>query len=132
MDQALDPARARAHVLAASDGAICLFEGVVRDHDGGEGVTRLDYSSHPDAEHTLAGIVAAIEAEFEVTAFAEHRIGQLAIGDSALVAACSSAHRQQAFAACQEMVERIKSGVPIWKNQHFTDGRSGWVGLDDA
>ena len=128
----LSAEHARAHVLGSHDGAMALFEGVVRDHDGGQGVLGLDYSAHPDAEAALARIVAAVEHEFEVTAFAEHRVGELRVGDTALVAACASAHRRASFEACAEMVERIKVGVPIWKNQHFTEGHSGWVGLDDA
>lgn len=131
LDTPLDAARARQAVLGDADGAVVLFEGVVRNHDHGQGVDGLDYSAHPQAAEALAAIVARVEDEFGVAAFAEHRVGSLAVGDVALVAACSSAHRAEAFTACGELVERIKHGVPIWKNQHFTSGDSEWVGLDD-
>ncbi|HEU4849451.1 MAG TPA: molybdenum cofactor biosynthesis protein MoaE, partial [Terrimesophilobacter sp.] len=58
-----------------------------------------------------------------------HRIGHLEVGDVALAAAASAAHRREAFDACELLVERIKSTVPIWKRQYFTDGHSEWVGL---
>lgn len=131
LDTPLDADRARSAVLGDADGAVVLFEGVVRNHDHGQGVDSLDYSGHPQATEMLQAIVDQVEAEFGVTAFAEHRVGNLGIGDVALVAACSSAHRRESFVACGELVERIKHGVPIWKNQHFTDGDSEWVGLDD-
>ena len=131
LDTPLDAERARTAVLGDADGAVVLFEGVVRNHDQGQGVESLDYSAHPQAAEMLAAIVAQVEQEFGVTAFAEHRVGSLTIGDVALVAACSSAHRRESFVACGQLVERIKQGVPIWKNQHFTNGASEWVGLDD-
>ena len=60
---------------------------------------------------------------------AAHRIGHLEIGDVALVAVVAAPHRAEAFAACGKLVDAIKAEVPIWKHQHFTDGRSEWVGL---
>lgn len=132
LDTSLDPRRARDAVLTDQMGACVLFEGVVRNHDHGRGVTALSYSAHPDAADALAAVVAGVEADFGVTAFAEHRVGNLVIGDVALVAACASAHRAQAFAACGALVDRIKEGVPVWKNQLFADGSSEWVGLGDC
>lgn len=131
LDTPLDAERARTAVLGDADGAVVLFEGVVRNHDHGEDVDSLDYSAHPQATEAITAIVAQVEQEFGVTAFAEHRVGSLTVGDVALVAACSSAHRRESFVACGELVERIKHGVPIWKNQHFSNGDSEWVGLDD-
>ncbi|MEL4504303.1 molybdenum cofactor biosynthesis protein MoaE [Luteococcus sp. H138] len=132
LSEPLDPQRARNSVLSSHSGACVLFEGVVRDHDHGRGVTALSYNAHPEANAALAAVVAEVESEFGVTAFAEHRVGDLVIGDVALVAACASAHRAQAFAACGALVDRIKERVPVWKNQSFTDGTSEWVGLGDC
>lgn len=122
---------ARAHVMGEADGACVVFEGVVRNHDGGKGVTGLSYSAHPDAPRIMGEIVAGIEAEFGVRAWAQHRVGDLAIGDAALVAACASAHRKESFLACAELVERVKQYLPVWKHQAFTDGSAEWVGLGD-
>jgi molybdopterin synthase catalytic subunit len=57
-----------------------------------------------------------------------HRTGQLAIGDIAVVCAASAAHRAEAFVACRQLIDEVKSRVPIWKRQLFTDGTSEWVG----
>lgn len=127
----LDVDAARAYVTGDTDGACVLFEGVVRNHDGGKGVTALKYSSHPESARIMGEIVAGIESEFGVRAWAHHRIGELGVGDRALVAACASAHRKESFVACAELVERIKAHLPIWKNQEFTDGSTEWVGLGD-
>ncbi|MDN5564561.1 molybdopterin synthase subunit MoaE [Luteococcus japonicus] len=131
-DVPLDPVRARNAVLGDADGACVLFEGVVRNHDHGRGVTALSYSAHPDAVGILTSVVEEVEREFGVTAFAEHRVGDLRVGDVALLAACASAHRAEAFRACGELVDRIKVRVPVWKNQVFDDGSTEWVGLGDC
>ncbi|GAA1396652.1 molybdenum cofactor biosynthesis protein MoaE [Luteococcus peritonei] len=131
LDQPLDLAAAREAVLDDARGACVLFEGVVRDHDGGRGVTRLEYSAHPDAGTVMAEVLAEVEADFGVRAVATHRVGRLEVGDVALVAACASGHRAEAFAACGALVDRIKQRVPVWKFQVFTDGSDEWVGLGE-
>ena len=110
-------------------GAIAIFCGVVRDHDGGRSVRALDYRAHPDAERFLADIVARVHEQTGCLVAAAHRIGDLHVGDVALYAAASAGHRAEAFAACELLVEEIKRGVPIWKRQHYDDGVSEWVGL---
>jgi molybdopterin synthase catalytic subunit len=65
-----------------------------------------------------------------VRIWAAHRVGHLRVGDSALEAAVAAAHRKLAFAACDALVDRIKTEVPIWKEQRFADGSTEWVGLD--
>ena len=123
---------AQAHVLTPAMGAVALFRGVVRDHDSGRsGVVGLEYSAHPDAERILGEVLGEAQADFpEVRLWAEHRVGRLAVGDDALVVAAASAHRREAFAACAELVDRIKARVPIWKKQDYTDGSHDWVGIE--
>ncbi|HKT00879.1 MAG TPA: molybdenum cofactor biosynthesis protein MoaE, partial [Rugosimonospora sp.] len=109
--------RAVAHPAA---GAVVLFQGVVRDHDGGRGVTLLEYEAHPTAEAVLREVAAEIAADREVYALAvSHRIGKLAIGDVALVAAVATAHRAEGFALCARLVDEVKSRLPVWKRQVF-------------
>ena len=131
-DRPLDPARAQSAVIANDCGAVVGFSGVIRNHDGGRsGVTGLEYSAHPDANAVIGQVADEIAAEFPgVRIWAEHRIGALAVGDSALEAAVASAHRKEAFVACDALVDRIKLRVPIWKRQTYTDGTHSWVGLD--
>lgn len=129
-DDALSPAQAEAEVWSEACGGVVVFSGIVRDHDGGRGVNALNYTAHPSAEEVLAEVCAEISEEYpQVRVWASHRIGGLQVGDHALVAACASAHRAEAFAACAELVERIKATVPIWKEQLYTDGSKDWVGI---
>lgn len=125
----LDVGAVQAAVAADDCGAVLLFQGVVRDHDGGRGVTRLEYRAHPEAERFLAECVTDAQRESGVRLAAAHRFGMLQIGDLALVAAAAAPHRAEAFRALEALVERIKREVPIWKRQSFTDGESEWVGL---
>jgi molybdopterin synthase catalytic subunit len=111
-------------------GAVVGFAGVVRDHDGGRTVTRLEYSAHPSAQQTLADVAAEIAAECHgVRAIAvSHRIGTLQIGDAALVAAVAADHRGAAFETCERLVDAVKARLPVWKHQFFADGTDEWVG----
>ncbi|MBN9606150.1 MAG: molybdenum cofactor biosynthesis protein MoaE [Actinomycetales bacterium] len=127
----LDRAALEKLVRTPADGAVVVFEGVIRDHDHGAGVASLDYRAHPDAEAFLTRIVDETAAATGVRLAAAHRIGHLAIGDTALVAVAASAHRAEAFAACARLVEAIKAGVPIWKRQHLDGGATEWVGLTE-
>ncbi|PJE96152.1 molybdopterin biosynthesis protein MoeE [Streptomyces carminius] len=110
-------------------GGTALFVGTVRDHDGGTGVTGLSYSSHPTAEAELRRVAEKVAADFPVRALAAvHRVGDLSIGDLAVVVAVSCAHRAEAFEACRRLIDDLKHQVPIWKHQTFTDGTDEWVG----
>ena len=128
-DRPLDEAAVRRAVESDASGAVVMFCGVVRDHDGSRGVRSLDYRAHPDAERFLADCVRRIAEETGFAVAAAHRVGDLAIGDVALFAAAGAGHRAEAFGACERLVELIKQEVPIWKRQHFDDGVSEWVGL---
>lgn len=125
----IDEAAVRAAVGAETSGAVVVFLGVVRNHDGGRDVLSLDYQAHPDAERFLAECVRRIADDTGLAVAAAHRVGELRIGDVALVAAASAPHRADAFEVCERLVDLIKQQVPIWKRQHFTDGVSEWVGL---
>jgi molybdopterin synthase catalytic subunit len=113
-----------------SAGAIVGFVGMIRDHDEGRRVVRLEYSAHPSAAQVMADVVAEIaENSGGVRAVAaSHRIGALHIGEAALVAAVAADHRQEAFATCAQLVDTIKSRLPVWKHQFFDDGTDEWVG----
>jgi molybdopterin synthase catalytic subunit len=110
-------------------GAVVGFAGVVRDHDGGRSVLRLEYSAHPLAEQTLAEVLAEVAADAPgVRAIAaSHRIGHLQIGDAALVAAVAADHRGAAFETCARLVDAVKARLPVWKHQFFADGTEEWV-----
>lgn len=124
----LSVAEHEAAVAHPAAGAVVSFAGVVRDHDGGRSVTRLNYEAHPSAAAVLAEVAAEIAKDPAVIAVAvSHRIGDLAIGDIALAAAVATAHRADAFTACARLVDEAKARLPIWKHQHFADGTDEWV-----
>jgi molybdopterin synthase catalytic subunit len=119
-------------VLAAvSDpaaGGVAVFAGAVRDHDNGRDVTRLGYSAHPSAAAELRRVAEKIAASYAVTAVAAvHRVGDLAVGDLAVIVAVSCPHRGDAFDACRALIDELKRTVPIWKHQQYTSGGSEWV-----
>jgi molybdopterin synthase catalytic subunit len=125
------PLDVRAHEAAVADpraGAVVSFSGEVRDHDGGRPVVGIEYQGHPTAAAVLAEVVADVVARTEAEAVAvTHRVGELAVGESAIVVAVSAAHRHEAFAACALIVDEVKHLLPVWKHQRFADGTQEWV-----
>jgi molybdopterin synthase catalytic subunit len=122
-----------AEVLAAVDdpgaGGVVSFTGLVRDSDGGKGVTELEYVAHPDAAGALQRVAERIAADLPVRALAAvHRTGLLAVGEVAVVVAASAPHRAEAFEAARRLIDELKAEVPVWKRQVFRDGTQEWVG----
>lgn len=118
----------------ARAGACVTFEGWVRDHNDGRAVQRLDYQAFaPLAQAEGERIVAdAVQRFGLVAAVCVHRVGALAIGDLAVWVGASSAHRDAAFAACRYIIDEVKQHVPIWKNEHYASGESGWLHPDNS
>lgn len=126
--ESLDVAAHEHAVSDAAAGAIVTFSGAVRNHDHGSDVAELEYQAHPSAARVIAEVAAELAARDGVIAVAvSHRIGLLAIGDLAIVAAVSSAHRTLAFAVCSDLVDEVKNRLPVWKRQVFADGSDEWV-----
>jgi len=133
-NEPIDPA-ALAHRLAhAQAGACATFEGWVRDHNDGRSVMRLDYQSYaPLAQSEGARILAEAKQKFAILdARCVHRVGALAIGDLAVWVGVSAAHRGAAFDACRWIIDEVKARVPIWKNEHYAGGESGWLHPDNT
>lgn len=126
----LDVRAVEALVMGPDRGGVVTFTGRVRDHTGEHGVVRLEYEAYASmAERALCAIVDAVSAEYDGARVAvHHRLGVLEVGEAAVVVAVSAAHRGPAFAACAEVIERLKADVPIFKKEVRTDG-SVWVGL---
>ncbi|MCC6525641.1 MAG: molybdenum cofactor biosynthesis protein MoaE [Polyangiaceae bacterium] len=114
-------------------GGIATFLGVVRDHNEGRPVSRLEYHAYVAmAESELRLLAAEVEREIEgVRVAVTHRIGELGVGDAAVACAASAPHRGEAFRACRELIDRVKARLPIWKREHGPDGPY-WVGWQDA
>ena len=122
-------------VLAAvadpAAGGTAVFVGTVRSVDEGQAVESLQYEAHPDAVSVLREVADDIASRYSPIALAAvHRVGALAIGDLAVVVAAAAGHRGEAFAAARELIDEVKSRVPIWKRQSFADGAVVWVGIE--
>ena len=132
-ETALSVDEAIASVRGSSLGGIAVFLGMVRDHNEGQAVTVLEYEAYAAmAEKELTAIADEIEREIPGVSLAVlHRVGRLQVGDLAVVCAAGAAHRDEAFRACRELIERIKARVPIWKREHGPAG-AHWVGWTDA
>jgi molybdopterin synthase catalytic subunit len=118
----------RAAVMDPAAGGVALFAGAVRDHDHDRAVTALSYTAHPSAAAELRRVAERVAGRHQVSAIAAvHRVGDLMIGDLAVVVAVSAGHRAQAFDACRALIDDLKQSVPIWKHQRFADGESEWV-----
>jgi molybdopterin synthase catalytic subunit len=117
--------------FVADPGAGCsvLFTGTVRDHSPGrDGVTTLEYEAYAGVvEEKISAIVAeAFERWDLIRVAAVHRVGTLAIGESAVMVAVSSGHRVAAFPAARYLIDELKSRAPIWKKEHWSGGAE-WV-----
>ena len=125
----LDPGEALAAVRGPGQGGVVLFIGLVRDHNQGKQVVRLDYEAFDSmAVRSLSTICGELEASLPGTRLSViHRVGSLAIGELAVLVAASAPHRAEAFTACRQAIERLKVEVPIWKKEFSPDG-SEWLG----
>ena len=122
-------------VASPAAGAIVTFVGTVRDNARGAGVTALLYESYePAAERQLAVIAGEVADRWSIGAdqvAIHHRVGLLMPGTASVVIAVASPHRDEAFAACRYVIERIKQIVPIWKEERYADG-AVWIGSEAA
>jgi molybdopterin synthase catalytic subunit len=109
-------------------GGVALFVGTVREQDHDRPVDRLGYSAHPSAAAELRRVAEKVAAGHGATAVAAvHRVGDLAVGELAVVVAVSCPHRAEAFDACRALIDELKLTVPIWKHQVYAGGDSEWV-----
>jgi molybdopterin synthase catalytic subunit len=113
---------------AGDDGAVVVFEGVVRNNSHGRRTLYLEYEAYePMATRKMQEIGAEARREFEIDHIGMmHRLGRLEIGETSVAIIVTSVHRRAAFAACQFAIDRLKQSVPIWKKEYFEDG-SVWA-----
>jgi molybdopterin synthase catalytic subunit len=130
----IDAAAQRLSLEDPAAGGCVIFEGWVRNHNEARAVTRLDYQAYGAlAEDEGEAILAEATTKFALRAVrCVHRTGALAIGDLAVWVGVSADHRDAAFAACRWIIDEVKRRVPIWKNEHYADGESGWLHPDGS
>lgn len=133
-DAPLDPAALVAAVAAPDMGAVVTFAGVARDNFAGRATASLEYQAYlPMAEQVLASIASDARERFGTGAIAiHHRVGHLAVGETAVLVVVAAAHRRAAFAAAEWIMDRVKQIAPIWKREHWADGTAEWIGNEQT
>ncbi len=126
--EAIDVSHLKQELLQGSDGALSLFEGMVRDNTKGRPTQRLEYECYEKmAVKTMASIGCEIAAEHEISRIAMiHRLGIMTVGETSVLILVTAPHRKPAFEAALEGINRLKRLVPIWKKEYFVDGEV-WV-----
>jgi molybdopterin synthase catalytic subunit len=113
----------------SGDGALCLFVGVVRDHNEGRRVLRLEYEAYEEMALPLMERIAAdCRERWRISDVRiVHRLGPLAIGEASVAVAVASPHRREAFEACRYAIDTLKATVPIWKKEFYADGLAAFI-----
>jgi molybdopterin synthase catalytic subunit len=128
-EEPLSVEAAVAEVRSADAGAIATFVGTTRANSRGRAVVHLDYEAYEGmAEKTMAELAESLKAKHDLVEVAiHHRVGRVGIGDTSVVIAVSSAHREAALAACKEAIDTLKVSVPLWKKEVYEGGEE-WIG----
>jgi molybdopterin synthase catalytic subunit/molybdopterin converting factor small subunit len=111
-------------IKAGADGAVCVFDGIVRDNTRGRQTLHLDYEAYEEMALRQMGVLRADAiAQHGVREVAiVHRLGRLVVGETSVLIVVASAHRGAAFEACRWVIDTLKKTVPIWKKEQFADG----------
>jgi molybdopterin synthase catalytic subunit len=124
VDEPIDADAIVRAIKAGSDGAVCVFDGIVRDNTRGRKTLHLDYEAYREMAlgqmHKLADEAVTRFGVRDVAMV--HRLGRLQVGETSVLIAVASAHRAQAFEACRWLIDTLKKTVPIWKRETFADG----------
>ncbi|NUQ28361.1 MAG: molybdenum cofactor biosynthesis protein MoaE [Acidobacteriaceae bacterium] len=122
--EVIDAGSITAALKAGADGAVCVFDGIVRDNTRGRRTLYLDYEAYEEmALNQMRNLAEEALAKFGVRDIAVvHRLGRLYVGESSVLIAVASAHRGAAFDACRWLIDTLKKTVPIWKKEQFEDG----------
>ena len=123
-DAVIPSAEIVAEMKAGPDGAVCVFDGIVRDNTRGRKTLYLDYEAYEEmALDQMQKLAREAGERFAIDRVGVvHRLGRLEIGESSIVIVVTSAHRAAAFDACRWLIDTLKRTVPVWKKEHFTDG----------
>ena len=124
LDAVLPTAEVMEQIKSGGDGAVCVFDGIVRNNTRGRQTLYLDYEAFREmALAQMKGLAAEAVARFEVREVALlHRLGRLQVGETSVLIVVASAHRGAAFEACRWLIDTLKKQVPIWKKETFVDG----------
>jgi molybdopterin synthase catalytic subunit len=123
-EEAIATEKIVAAMKAGADGAVCVFDGIVRDNTRGRKTLHLDYEAYREmALEKMRALAAEAVTKFGVRDVAVvHRLGRLVVGETSVLIVVASAHRGAAFDACRWLIDMLKKTVPIWKKEQFVDG----------
>jgi molybdopterin synthase catalytic subunit len=124
----IDAAAIERSIKSPADGAVCVFDGIVRDNSRGRQTLHIDYEAYEQMALQQLHLLRSEAIEhFGVRDVAiVHRLGQLVVGETSIFIAVASAHRGAAFDACRWIIDTLKKTVPIWKKEQFVDG-AAWA-----
>lgn len=124
----IDAQRIVENAKRGEDGAVVVFDGIVRNNTRGRETLYLDYEAYePMAFKEMDALAEQARSHFGIRhATIVHRLGRLQIGETSVLIVVASAHRAQAFDACRWLIDTLKKTVPIWKKETFADG-AVWV-----
>ncbi len=127
--QPIDSEALKARTINPKSGGFVSFEGWVRNHNENKDVVELHYEAHEKlAVKVGQQIINSAMQKFDINeACCCHRVGELKVGDMAVWVGVSANHRKAAFEACEYILNQTKAEVPIWKNEQYSNGESGWV-----
>lgn len=119
----------KTHFTKPSVGAVVIFEGLVRNHNEGKDVSSLEYQAYPEMALKVGSLIINKAKEiYPITdIFCVHRTGHLQIGENAVWVIATGSHRQEAFDACEYVINEVKALVPIWKREHYVNETPDWV-----
>jgi molybdopterin synthase catalytic subunit/molybdopterin converting factor small subunit len=125
----IDAEAVAAEVADDKAGAIATFQGTVRSQSRGHNVIALEYEAYSGmAEQVMAEIADEVKARYDLCSVAvTHRVGRVEIGETSVAIAVSAPHRQDAIAACRDVIDALKERVPLWKKE-FYEGGEEWIG----
>ena len=120
----IDTARITEAARQGEDGAVVVFDGIVRNNTRGRETLFLNYEAYEEmALAQMEGLAVEARVRFPIReAVIVHRLGRIEIGESSVLIVVASAHRAAAFDACRWIIDTLKKTVPIWKKEHFRDG----------
>jgi molybdopterin synthase catalytic subunit len=122
--------KAKKFIYSKKNGAESIFVGRVRNENAGKEVTAVTYDAHDQAViKSFQSICDNAKNKFDQNAkiFLEHAKGHVLVGEISILIAVSSGHREEAFKICRYILEEIKHQSPIWKKEHYVDGKEEWL-----
>ena len=129
----LDVGAAYVFLQTPAAGAIAVFVGTTRQWTGDVETQKLEYEAYDGmATAEMERLASKARDQWSIERICIlHRLGTVPISEASVIVGVSAAHRPEAFAACRFLIDTLKKSVPIWKAEHYADGKTEWIGMPD-